>query len=221
MPTDLRQQFARREAIIEILAESRITRQDDLVKALADGSTVLAGTRTLARDTRIGYFAQHQLEQLQAQHSPVEHLLQHDPGLSEQQARDFLGGFGFAGERALDPVAPLSGGEKSRLVLALLVALSFLLLLGRQPGSRAIVELEALLQDDVYRVDAGKNIIRCKMAIASVDDAIDQYHQWLSGDLFTSHQLESSHSGFLRKDLTNANTPDANHDKAVEFRGFR
>jgi tetratricopeptide (TPR) repeat protein len=56
---------------------------------------------------------------------------------------------------------------------------------------RAIVELEALLKDDVYRVDAGKNIIRCKMATASVDDAIDQYHQWLSGDQFTSHQLES------------------------------
>lgn len=56
---------------------------------------------------------------------------------------------------------------------------------------RAIVELEALLRDDVYRVDAGKNIIRCKMAIASVDDAIDQYHQWLAGDLFNGHQLES------------------------------
>jgi hypothetical protein len=56
---------------------------------------------------------------------------------------------------------------------------------------RAIVELEALLKDDVYRVDAGKNIIRCKMAIGSVDDAIDQYHQWLSGDLFTAQQLES------------------------------
>jgi hypothetical protein len=55
---------------------------------------------------------------------------------------------------------------------------------------RAIVELEALLKDDVYRVDAGKNIIRCKMALASVDDAIDQYQQWLSGDLFASHQLE-------------------------------
>jgi tetratricopeptide (TPR) repeat protein len=56
---------------------------------------------------------------------------------------------------------------------------------------RAIVELEALLKDDVFRVDAGKNIIRCKMATASTDDAIDQYHQWLSGDLFTSSQLES------------------------------
>lgn len=59
---------------------------------------------------------------------------------------------------------------------------------------RAIVELEALLKDDGYRVDAGKNIIRCKMAIGSVDEAVDQYHQWLSGDLFTSGQLESIRS---------------------------
>ncbi|BBO73579.1 hypothetical protein DSCW_09960 [Desulfosarcina widdelii] len=56
---------------------------------------------------------------------------------------------------------------------------------------RAIVELEALLKDDVYRVEAGKNIMRCKIAIASVDDAVDQYNQWFSGDLFTASQLES------------------------------
>ena len=59
---------------------------------------------------------------------------------------------------------------------------------------RAVVEFEALLKDDVYRVDAGKNIIRCKLATASVDDAVDQYNQWLSGDLFTSNQLESVRS---------------------------
>ncbi len=56
---------------------------------------------------------------------------------------------------------------------------------------RAIAELEALLQDDVYRVDAAKNIIRCKMASASVDDAIAQYQQWYSTDLFAGNQLES------------------------------
>lgn len=55
---------------------------------------------------------------------------------------------------------------------------------------RAIVELEALLKDDAYRVEAGKNIMRCKIAIASVDDAIDQYNQWFSGDLFAAGQLE-------------------------------
>ena len=56
---------------------------------------------------------------------------------------------------------------------------------------RAIVELEALLKDDSYRVDAGKNIIRCKLATTSVDDAIDQYHQWYSGELFSGNQLAS------------------------------
>lgn len=67
---------------------------------------------------------------------------------------------------------------------------------------RAIVELEALLQDDVYRVDAGKNIIRCKVASASIEDAVDQYHQWLSGDLFTGSQLESIRS-YLQPILDN------------------
>ena len=56
---------------------------------------------------------------------------------------------------------------------------------------RAINELEQLLKDDVYRVDAGKNILRCKMASASVEDAIDQYNKWLSGELFSGSQLES------------------------------
>ena len=56
---------------------------------------------------------------------------------------------------------------------------------------RAIVELEALLKDEKYRVEAGKNIIRCKMANASLDDAVAQYHQWFSGDVFKAGELES------------------------------
>lgn len=59
---------------------------------------------------------------------------------------------------------------------------------------RAIVELEALLKDDVYRVEAGKNILRCKLSIASVDDAVDQYRRWHSGDMFTVSQLEAVRS---------------------------
>jgi hypothetical protein len=59
---------------------------------------------------------------------------------------------------------------------------------------RAITELTALLKDDVFRVDAGKNILRCKIATASVDDAVDQYNQWFSGDLFSVSQLESIRS---------------------------
>lgn len=56
---------------------------------------------------------------------------------------------------------------------------------------RAIVELTVLLKDDVYRVEAAKTILRCKMAIASVDDAVDQYNQWFAGDMFSVRQLES------------------------------
>jgi hypothetical protein len=59
---------------------------------------------------------------------------------------------------------------------------------------RAITELTALLKDDVFRVDAGKNILRCRMATASVDDAVDQYNQWFSGDVFSVSQLESIRS---------------------------
>jgi len=86
---------------------------------------------------------------------------------------------------------------------------------------RAIVELEALLKDDAYRVDAGKNIMRCKIAIASVDDAIDQYNQWLSGDLFTAGQLESIRTYLQpiidRKGIEKILTaPDMPHETEVE-----
>jgi ATP-binding cassette subfamily F protein 3 len=94
-----------------------------LTKLLAGEIDGLGGTRTEARDLRIGYFAQHQLEQLAPAESPLQHLrrLGGDAALraTEQELRGFLGGFGFSGDRALEPVAPFSGGEKARLVLAL------------------------------------------------------------------------------------------------------
>jgi ATP-binding cassette subfamily F protein 3 len=92
-----------------------------LIKLLAGSIEPLAGEKIAARDLRIGYFAQHQLEQLDPAASSVEHLKRLDGKLGEQAARDFLGGFGFDGERALTPVEPFSGGEKARLCLALTV----------------------------------------------------------------------------------------------------
>jgi ATP-binding cassette subfamily F protein 3 len=92
-----------------------------LIKMLAGTLAPLSGERLEAKDLRIGYFAQHQLEQLDHDATPVEHLKLLDPKLGEQVARDFLGGFGFNGERALEKVAPFSGGEKARLCLAMTV----------------------------------------------------------------------------------------------------
>ncbi len=92
-----------------------------LIKAIASGQTVLKGERNVHRHTRIGYFAQHSLEQLDAAASPALHLQRLDHRLTDQQIRDHLGGFGFRGARADAEVKTFSGGEKARLVLALLV----------------------------------------------------------------------------------------------------
>ncbi|NOZ37217.1 MAG: ATP-binding cassette domain-containing protein, partial [Gammaproteobacteria bacterium] len=70
---------------------------------------------------KIAYFAQHQLEQLDPQASPLLHFQRLDKKAREQELRNFLGGFGFQGERVDEPVAPFSGGEKARLVLAMVV----------------------------------------------------------------------------------------------------
>ena len=67
------------------------------------------------------YFAQHQLETLHVEETPLQHLMQIAPNHTEQQLRDYLGSFGFQGEKALDKIGPFSGGEKARLVLALVV----------------------------------------------------------------------------------------------------
>ncbi len=92
-----------------------------LIKVLAGTHAVMSGERTEPQDVRIGYFAQHQLEQLDADSSPIQHLQRLDPRAREQDLRNFVGGFGFSGDAAMGSVAVFSGGEKARLVLALLV----------------------------------------------------------------------------------------------------
>ncbi|HCU89027.1 MAG TPA: ABC transporter ATP-binding protein, partial [Gammaproteobacteria bacterium] len=92
-----------------------------LVKALSTGSTLLKGERVLSKDTKIGYFAQHQLELVHPEQSPIEHLRDIAPDDREQDHRNYLGRFGFSGERIFERVAPFSGGEKARLVLALMI----------------------------------------------------------------------------------------------------
>ncbi|MBT8055660.1 MAG: ATP-binding cassette domain-containing protein, partial [Gammaproteobacteria bacterium] len=116
-----------------------------LVKALADGSTLLSGKRTLARHTRLGYFAQHQLDLLEAEQSPADHLRRVEPGIPEPELRRYLGGFGFSGERIFDPIAPFSGGEKARLVLALMIRGRPNLLLLDEPTNHLDLEMRQAL----------------------------------------------------------------------------
>ncbi len=92
-----------------------------LVKLLAGRLPLLAGERREGRNLRVGYFAQHTMEILRPEDSPLGHLQRLDPGAREQVLRDYLGGFAFSGEMAVAPVARFSGGEKARLALALVV----------------------------------------------------------------------------------------------------
>jgi ATP-binding cassette subfamily F protein 3 len=91
-----------------------------LVKALAGILQPSSGDMVRGQHLRIGYFAQHQLESLDSQASPMEHLRRIDSTVREQEFRNFIGRFGFAGARADEPVGQFSGGEKARVALALI-----------------------------------------------------------------------------------------------------
>jgi len=120
-----------------------------LMKLLAGELTGSTGKRTEARDLRIGYFAQHQMEQLFPQESPMEHLRQLSKKLedraTEQDLRNFLAGFGFQGDRVFEAVAPFSGGEKARLVLALVSYQRPNLLLLDEPTNHLDLEMRQAL----------------------------------------------------------------------------
>ena len=120
-----------------------------LMKLLSGELAALAGKRTEARDLRIGYFAQHQLEQLDVGESPLAHLRRHGGEAAlrstEQELRSFLGSFGFSGERVFEPVGPFSGGEKARLVLALVSFRRPNLLLLDEPTNHLDLEMRQSL----------------------------------------------------------------------------
>ena len=116
-----------------------------LIRALAGDLAPLGGRIQRARNLAVGYFAQHQLEQLDAQASPVVHLQRLSPNADPQKLRSFLGGFDFRGNQALDPVAPFSGGEKARLVLAMLVWQAPNLLLLDEPTNHLDLEMRHAL----------------------------------------------------------------------------
>ncbi len=118
-----------------------------LIKLLAGVSSPLSGNRTEARDLAIGYFAQHQLEQLIPTATAVDHIKRLDESIGEKDARDFLGGFGFSGDRALEPVEPFSGGEKARLCLALTVFQRPNLLLLDEPTNHLDLDMREALAE--------------------------------------------------------------------------
>ena len=116
-----------------------------LVRLLAGELAPLVGRRAEGRGIVIGYFAQHQVEMLRAEETPLGMMLRLFRGEREQKLRDFLGRFGFAAERAERAIGPLSGGEKARLALAALVRQRPNLLLLDEPTNHLDLEMRRSL----------------------------------------------------------------------------
>ena len=173
-----------------------------LIKLLAGDLSAMQGDLTASSELKIGYFAQHQLEQLDPQASPMLHLQRLDAQLTEQAIRDYLGGFNFQGDRVLEPVAPFSGGEKARLVLALLIYQKPNLLLLDEPTNHLDLDmrhaLSLALQDyagAMLLVSHDRHLLRSvseqfllvdRGHLRPFDDDLDAYRSWLLKESATS-----------------------------------
>lgn len=184
-----------------------------LIKVIAGEISAMAGERETAKDLRIGYFAQHQLEQLDDGASPLLHLQRIDPKATEKAMRSFLGGFNFQGDKVLDAVGPFSGGEKARLVLALLIWQKPNLLLLDEPTNHLDLEMRLALNNalqtfagTVILVSHDRHLLRTvcdelllvdRGQVSEFGDDIDEYPTWLAKrrNLSDAELASSSHAG--------------------------
>ena len=119
-----------------------------LIKLLAGELAPKEGHINLAKGVQLGYFAQHQLEYLRGEESPLWHLTKlADPNITEQELRNYLGGFDFHGDKVSEPVNTFSGGEKARLVLALIVWQKPNLLLLDEPTNHLDLDMRQALTE--------------------------------------------------------------------------
>jgi ATP-binding cassette subfamily F protein 3 len=165
-----------------------------LIKLLAGEISPSSGQRIEGKGLKIGYFAQHQLETLRPDESALWHLQKLDPNAKEAELRSFLGGFDFSGDNALQAVGPFSGGEKSRLALALLIWQRPNLLLLDEPTNHLDLEMrEALtfaLQDytgSMIVVSHDRHLLRATTddfwlvengAVTAFDGDLDDYRRY-------------------------------------------
>tara|TARA_R110002111_G_scaffold27913_2_gene59770 strand:+ start:11414 stop:13297 length:1884 start_codon:yes stop_codon:yes gene_type:complete len=183
-----------------------------LIKLLAGETSVTSGLIDSAENLKTGYFAQHQLEQLDGNASPLLHIQRLDKKATERELRNFLGGFGFHGDKALEAVAPFSGGEKARLALAILAYQKPNLLLLDEPTNHLDIEMRHALSSALQEysgamiiVSHDRHLLRtitdqfllvADGKVSPFDGDLDDYGQWVKNQ---TRRLENPTPGDVPK----------------------
>ena len=165
------------------------------IKTVAGELEPLAGTANFNKGLVVGYFAQHQVEMLRDDESPLWHLARIAPRIREQELRSFLGGFNFPGEMAMGPIRTFSGGEKARLALAMIVWQRPNLLLLDEPTNHLDLETREALtvalaqfEGTLVLVSHDRHLLRATTdqfllvadgTLEPFDGDLDDYRDWL------------------------------------------
>ena len=168
-----------------------------LLKGIAGALPLEAGKRIAHQNLRIGYFAQHQVDALRIDDSPLGHLQRLEPATREQALRDYLGGFDIRGDMATASVERLSGGEKARLTLALIVRNRPDLLLLDEPTNHLDIEMREALTEALQDYDGAlivvahdRHLLRATAdelwlvadgRVAPFEGDLDDYADWVLG----------------------------------------
>ena len=189
-----------------------------LIKLLAGELTALSGKVQLAKGVQLGYFAQHQLDTLRAEESALWHMQKLAPEQTEQQVRDYLGSFAFHGDKVNQPVKSFSGGEKARLVLALIVWQRPNLLLLDEPTNHLDLDMrqaltEALVdyEGSLVVVSHDRHLLRNTVEefylvhdkqVEEFKGDLDDYQKWLT----EQNNQSTTKSAEEKADTENANS---------------
>ena len=149
-----------------------------LIKVICGELEKQAGEVNRNKHFKAGYFAQHQVEQLNIEQSPIWHIQSLGDGISEQEARNFLGGFAFNGDKTLDKVKGFSGGEKARLVLAMITWQEPNLLLLDEPTNHFDIEMREALALALQNYDGAVILVAHDKNL--LESVVDEF--WLVND---------------------------------------
>lgn len=211
-----------------------------LIKTLTGALNPLSGTIERSSNLHIGYYAQHQLEELDYQLSPVETIQALSPNTREQAIRDYLGGYNFIGDMAMKPIHHFSGGEKARLALAKLVWQKPNLLLLDEPtnhldlGMRAAIEIALQSYEGaLILISHDRHLLRTAVddfylvyqkEVSAFKGDLDDYYQWLQTKDLSKESGQATNASQYREKKTLQNklkkleqTLDQLHQKSAQL----